>query len=302
VRALRYIDDKDLLKNGLPRVSYGPWSQTFTSVIVGGPLALPGSTTTLTDWNAQPYFLTSGDEGKTFDATGHAVKSTEVAGSSVSTGASGGTGSGSGSGTGGSSTSGGATSGATDANVDLWDSGWPNGRYYWTVVPVIAASSGKPTAGATGTSIEYDDAVVPQDQCEAGIGMSFGKVSQPVVTAGSSTPWVSGLAPSGRVIASASKVPAVHDSPLVAWEPAVGATTYEVQVSRKSYPWKTTWSTTTAATSVVLPLGTTQIGTWSYRIRGINPALPAGAQAMSWSKPVRFGITGDSFVVVKKTK
>jgi hypothetical protein len=32
VRAIRYIDDKDVLKNGLPRVSYGPWSKVFTTV------------------------------------------------------------------------------------------------------------------------------------------------------------------------------------------------------------------------------------------------------------------------------
>jgi hypothetical protein len=130
--------------------------------------------------------------------------------------------------------------------------------------------------------------------------MSFGKVSQPVVTAGSDLPWVSGLAPDGRVVASASKVPLVHDSPLVAWQPAVGATNYEVQVSRTKYPWKTTWSTKTPATSVVLPLGKAEIGTWWYRVRGINPALPVGAQEMSWSKPVRLRVTGDSFVIVKK--
>jgi hypothetical protein len=91
----------------------------------------------------------------------------------------------------------------------------------------------------------------------------------------------------------------VHDSPLVAWEPAVGATTYEIQLSRKGYPWRTTWSTTTAATSIVLPLGRTAVGSWYYRVRGINPALPQGAQAMSWSKSVRVRVTGDSFVVVK---
>jgi len=366
VRALRYVDDKDLLKNGLPRVSYGPWSRTFSSVnppqslgtlsatetisdvdnkgkasrphdlmpgfawrpsrpvsgplgfvgsslyrvyiftddhcvnrvftgsvvgspayvprVTGGPLALPKTTTELTDWNAPPYSTTWGDEGKVFDATGTAIKSTEIA-SASSTGS-----------------SGGSASSAGDASVDLWDSGWPNGRYYWTVVPVVATPSGKPTAGSTSSNIEYDDAVVPQDQCEAGIGMSFGKVSQPVVTARSRTPWVSGLAPSGRVTASAAKVPAVHDSPLVAWEPAVGATTYEVQVSRRSYPWKTTWSTTTAATSVVLPLDKTDVGSWWYRIRGINPALPVGAEAMSWSKPVRLRVTGDTFVIVEKKK
>jgi len=131
--------------------------------------------------------------------------------------------------------------------------------------------------------------------------MRFGKVAQPVVTARSNTPWVSGLAPSGRLIATAAKVPTVHDSPLIAWQPALGATTYEVQVSRKSYPWQTTWSTTTSGTSVVLPLGASQAGTWFYRIRGINPALPVGAQAMSWSHAVRLKVTGDRFVIVKKS-
>jgi hypothetical protein len=110
---------------------------------------------------------------------------------------------------------------------------------------------------------------------------------------------VSGLAPDGRVVASAAKVPQVHDSPLVAWEPAVGATTYDVELSKQRYPWRTTWSTTTAATSVVLPLGTDSVGTWWYRVRGTNPALPAGAQSMSWSAPVRLKVTGDSFVVLK---
>jgi hypothetical protein len=119
------------------------------------------------------------------------------------------------------------------------------------------------------------------------------------VTTAGDLPWVSGLAPNGRVVASASKVPQVHDSPLIAWEPAVGATTYDVQLSRKSYPWRTTWTTNTAATSIVLPLARTQTGNWFYRVRGINPALPVGAQAMSWSKPVRLHITGDRFVVVK---
>jgi len=361
VRAIRYIDDKDVLKNGLPRVSYGPWSPTFISVnpplslgllgpadtvsdtwdrkgqpaaphnltpgfawtpsppvissvgpfgsslyrvyiftddhcvnqvfagsvvgspafaprVVGGPLGLPQSQKILAQWVGPPYLVTPGDEGHSFDAVGKPVKSNEFPGK-------------------GTPVNGNAVA---DANVDLWDSGWPNGRYYWTVVPVTVDFFPPFDPTSTDKPIEYHDTAVPQDQCEAGVGMSFGKVSQPVVTAGTDLPWVSGLAPDGRVVASATKVPQVHDSPLVAWEPAVGATNYEVQVSRKSYPWQTTWSTTTPATSVVLPLRKNQVGSWWYRVRGINPALPAGAQAMSWSKPVHLRITGDSFVVVKK--
>ena len=91
----------------------------------------------------------------------------------------------------------------------------------------------------------------------------------------------------------------LHDSPLVAWQPAIGATTYEIQLSRRAYPWKITWDQKTAATAIVLPLGTKDVGSWWYRIRGINPALPQGAQAMSWSAPVRLTISGDRFRVVK---
>jgi hypothetical protein len=360
VRAIRYIDDKDLLRNNLPRVSYGPWSKTFTTVnpplalgalnttdtvsdswdkkgqaaqphdltpgfawtptapvtsnigsfgsslyrvyvftddhcvnqvftgsvigspafaprVVGGPINLPQSTKSLADWVGPPYLIQVGQEGRSFDAAGKSVHPNETPGNNPPVNG----------------------NGVGDANVDLWDSGWPNGRYYWTVVPVTASSFGAFDPKSSDQPIEYHDTTVPQDQCESGQGMSFGKVSQPVVTTSANMPWVAGLAPNGRVVASASRTPTVHDSPLVAWQPAVGATTYEIQLSRKKYPWSVTWSTKTPATSVVLPLGKTQAGMWWYRVRGINPALPVGAQAMSWSKPVRIRVTGDSFVVVK---
>jgi hypothetical protein len=215
-----------------------------------------------------------GTEGRAFDAAGAEVKPNEIPVASTN----------------GSSTS--------LAGVDLWDSGWPNGRYYWTVVPVSVQSFGPLDPKSTDQPILYHDMAVPQDECEAGLGLSFGKISQPVVTQ-AGTPWVAGLSPDGRVVASASKVPTVHDSPLVAWEPAVGAQTYEVQLSKQRYPWRVSWSTTTSATSIVLPLGKSAVGSWWYRVRGINPALPTGAQAMSWSTPVRIRVTGDSFVVVK---
>jgi hypothetical protein len=34
-------------------------------------------------------------------------------------------------------------------------------------------------------------------------------------------------------------------------------------------------------------------------VRGINPALPVGAEAMTWSKPVRLRVSGDIFIIVK---
>ena len=33
--------------------------------------------------------------------------------------------------------------------------------------------------------------------------------------------------------------PTVYASPIVAWQPAIGATRYEIQLSRTSYPWRT---------------------------------------------------------------
>ena len=54
-----------------------------------------------------------------------------------------------------------------------------------------------------------------------------------------------------------------------------------------------------ATTSVELPLTKFNSGTWFYRVRGINEALPVGARAMTWSPIVRIKITGDRFTIVK---
>jgi hypothetical protein len=73
---------------------------------------------------------------------------------------------------------------ATGSLVDLWDSGWPTGRYYWTVVPVREV--------ATETGIGYYDAEVPQDACAAGRVAAFGKANRPATT--SATTPLEGLA------------------------------------------------------------------------------------------------------------
>src|SRR5262249_33321009 len=123
------------------------------------------------------------------------------------------------------------------AGVDLWDSGWPSGRFYWTVVPVTidsasgaaSTSSSAGSSGSSGGSLPgplYDTAV-PQDACQAGDVMSFGKVSQPIVTS-SGRPFVSGMGPKSRTVASTSGTPVVYNAPIVAWKPVVGATKYQV--------------------------------------------------------------------------
>ncbi len=67
-----------------------------------------------------------------------------------------------------------ATPKSTGRPVDLWDSGWPNGRFYWTVVPVrfesadpkqttlaAATAPGGRAASASRTSPASRDAALP---------------------------------------------------------------------------------------------------------------------------------------------
>ncbi len=280
---------------------------------IGGPMPLPQNTQDLgTAGSAPPYLTGAGSEGLAVDATGQPVVSNETPGSQV--GSSGGSSSGSGSSGSSSSSSASASVGAaigstsTPAGVDLWDSGWPSGRYYWTVVPVsvefasvksTSSSSSSGTSGSSGSqAIAYHDMAVPQDACQSGDSMSFGKVSQPVVTK-AGTPYLSGVGSGGRVVSAASPNPVVFASPIAAWQPVIGASKYQVQMSRTLYPWHSAKFVGTPATSVVLPVTKFDAGVWYYRVRGIDEDLPKGAQAMAWSTPVRVRVTGNQVSVVR---
>jgi hypothetical protein len=249
---------------------------------------------------------------------------------------------------------------ATGAPVDLWDSGWPNGRYFWTVVPVVpkiaaltptsltsAANAGStsltvqsskdigadkfvqigsgPTlelvmveevdsetnvvtlasplkythsaleAVVPGDTVQYWDVDMPQDACAAGREIGFGKQSSPVV-AGTSTAFASGLSPQGRLVAARGSSPLFFGAPVVAWLPALGADTYQVEWSRKAYPWKALGRQTTQATAATLPL---KAGVWFYRVRGINNLLPGSAKAMTWSKPQLVKVARPKFKVMR---
>jgi hypothetical protein len=252
---------------------------------------------------------------------------------------------------------GGSTGNAGSA--DLWDSGWPSGRFYWTVVPVTlegnsssssstgatssgssasttpssgtgtpssgtgtpssgtgtpssgtgsssaGASSSSASAGVTGTATTtnppagtYQDAAVPQDACQAGGVMSFGKVSQPLVTS-AGKPFLSGVGASGRGVTAAGPRAVVFASPIAAWQPVVGATKYQVEMSRTLYPWRPAKTVGTPATSVVLPVTKYDAGVWYYHVRGIDQNLPPGARAMAWSSPIQVRVTGNQIAVVK---
>jgi hypothetical protein len=184
------------------------------------------------------------------------------------------------------------------AKVDLWDN---VGRYYAVAVPVMvkapkkqAASqaAGSPGSGKS-SKYTYQDIELPQDVCQAGHFLTFGKSgSTPVITA-VGHPTVTGLSPNGRLLAAASWKPSFYGTPLVTWQPASGAVGYEVQWSKSAYPWRTAGSVHTAATSTTLPL---KPGTWWYRVRGIDPSLP-GNGLLSWSTQVPLQITPPTFSV-----
>jgi hypothetical protein len=317
-----------------------------------GPLALPASSEDLD--NAESDYLDDGLEGLTYMADVAKVQTTESdKPTAVAVAA-------------GASTEGApkpedslpTLPAATGAPVDLWDSGWPNGRFFWTVVPVtpritiakattlvssvapgattitVQSADGLATGGlvgiglgpteetaviasidglvvtlssalkyshssaervVSGSAVQYWDVELPQDACAAGRIIAFGKQSAPVV-AGSATAYASGLSPDGRLVAARGSSPTFFGSPVVAWLPALGADTYQVEWSRKAYPWKPLGRRTTDATAALLPL---KSGTWFYRVRGVNNLLPGAAKAMTWSKPQMVKVARPKFKIVR---
>lgn len=299
------------------RSNYGLWrvyvfsdkqciNPVLTGSIVGGdawaprdidPLVMPTDTISLADalggdfpgWGAQAnVFTLDGD-------TPNPSESAMVTGGSASSSPSGG---------GGSS----STNVSAPRLVSLGDNGWPQGRYWWTVVPVWVRQvppkpgSGSSSPGSGGQPVaiplEYHDMAVPQDLCAAGQVWPFGMQSAPLTTT-SQTPFASGIVNGTRVVSAARQMPRFQELPVVTWKPALNAQTYEVQVSKTRYPWTAARSLTSVVTSAVLPLSRQDIGTWYYRVRGVNPNLVGPAQKLSWSNPVAIRISGDRFVVVK---
>ena len=254
---------------------------------ITGPLQIPGDTKKLAA--ARIKNLSDGVEAKSFSGDGVKITSTEAQPASSFTatllppatpGIFPGTLSGQG------------------APVDLWDTQWPSGRYYWTVVPVqyyieIAPDADPSAPPPANPPIVYYDRDVPQDACAAGRLASFGKVSEPVVTA-NGAPYASGLSTKGRLLSASSKRPVFASSPLIAWQPALGASAYEVQWSKNGYPWRPEGNLFTFSTSANLPL---KAGSWYYRVRGIDLSLPNGSAQMSWSDRLPLVVAKPKFKV-----
>ena len=246
---------------------------------VSGPLALPVDTRKVT--SARTSTLVTGTEGEAYMVDGTVATTTEAGDAPVSSG------------------SGSSAAAATPvgAKVDLWDTSWPAGGYYWTVVPVvvIAKQTDPPALPGTALLVEYRETELPQDACQSGRVMRFGKTSPPVA-ASARSPFASGLSPRGLLVTASTVKPSFYGTPIVAWQPALGATSYEVQWSKSEYPWKAVGSVKTPSTSVVLPLTP---GTWFYRVRGLNSGLPKRPQ-MSWSDALGVKVATPSFTVLPR--
>ena len=100
--------------------------------------------------------------------------------------------------------------------------------------------------------IRYRETELPQDACQSGRVMRFGKTTPPVVTA-SSRPFASGLSPKGRLTSAARPTPSFYGTPLVAWESVLGAQEYEIQWSKSANPWRPLGSLVTAGHLVAAP-------------------------------------------------
>jgi hypothetical protein len=258
------------------------------------PTQLPGDTDALakTVSGLWPGF---GAQAGTFAADGEPTVASEstTLGGAASTASSG-------DGSGGSS----STTVQAALAISLPDNGWPQGRYWWTVVPVgileIAPSSSGPSSSSSSSAsatLEYHDMALPQDLCAAGQVWPFGMQSAPVTTT-SATPYASGLL-GARVVSAATRTPQFQLQPVITWKPALAASTYEIEVSRRSYPWNAVIKQTSVVPSAVLPLSKHSLGVWYYRVRGVNPNLLGPAQKLAWSKPVAIRISGDRFHVVR---
>jgi hypothetical protein len=271
---------------------------------ITGPLLIPGDTKKLAA--ARVKNLADGAEGKVFTADGLKVATTEAQGPSTFTATliqqqttpAGSSSSETTTPTPAPPSTFPASLTGTGAPVDLWDTQWPSGRYYWTVVPVQyyveVLPDADPSAPAPANPpVVYYDQDVAQDACALGRIASFGKVSEPVVTS-SGAPYASGLSPKGGLHAATTRRPVFASTPLVAWQPALGASAYEVQWSKKAYPWRPEGNLFTFSTSANLPL---KPGNWYYRVRGIDLSLPTGSAQMTWSDKMGLVIAKPKFKV-----
>jgi hypothetical protein len=176
---------------------------------------------------------------------------------------------------------------AADRRTGLWDSDWPDGRYYWTVVPAVPRIT-------PDLKVEYRDVEFGEEMCRAGETVVFRKTSAPAIERANGIPFASGMVGSGIIRGAQSDRPQFFGRVVVAWKPAPGAAKYEVQWSRKANPFRPLGSVKTASTAAMLGLDT---GVWYYRVRGLDRTIPGRLQGMTWSDPQYVRIAPRTFRV-----
>jgi hypothetical protein len=270
---------------------------------LSGTLELPADSKKLA--KAALVWLGDGDEGNAYDAGGDAMLATGVVseGSSSSSDTSDSSTSDSSSGdssSGDSSSSASADEAAAegvtlDRKNSLWDLNWQTSRYYWTTVPVVPLLIIESDSGEA--KVEWHDAAFGQDMCAAGEVGVFGKTSAVATEAESGVPYASGMSSSGKLAAATTSNPTFFGSPVLAWKPAPGAQSYELQWSKTAYPWRTAGKLTTPATTALVDL---PVGHWYYRVRGLDRTLP-GLPGLTWSSAAEVTIVPPTFTVVSST-
>ncbi|HEX2110186.1 MAG TPA: hypothetical protein VHF67_01420 [Gaiellaceae bacterium] len=176
-----------------------------------------------------------------------------------------------------------------DRRSGIWDNDWPDGRYYWTVVPAV------PTIEPDLT-VEYHDIEFGEEMCRAGRLLTFGKTSAPAIERENGVPFLSGMVTTGQIRAATTNQPRFFGRVLAAWKPAPGATQYELQWSKKLSPFRPAGSVKTPNTAYLLGLDP---GVWYYRVRGIDESIPSLRQGMTWSDPQYVRISPRTFSVVR---
>jgi hypothetical protein len=263
------------------------------------PLKLPADSKSLGD--ALGMWLGDGEEGNVFDAGGDPLLATGVVLQEASSTdqLENAADEGEGDSASGSSDSAAASGEATvvpgaDRKNSLWDNDSATSRYYWTVVPVVPLLV---TTGDGQSNVEWHDVAFGQDMCSGGDVGVFGKTSAVASTTSGGSPFASGMSSSGKLVAASTASPTFYGKPVVAWKPAPGAQTYEVQWSKKSYPWKAAGKLVTPATSALLDL---PVGHWYYRVRGLDRTLP-GLPGLTWSDVAELTISPPTFSVVARS-
>ena len=102
-------------------------------------------------------------------------------------------------------------SNSTWPQIDLPESGWPNGRFYWTVVPVADGPDGRRRQEDRRTTSTPTPSSAGRLRRRATWSSSV-RTSSPVV-AGQGTAYASGLSPTGRLVAATGQRSAVLRSP-----------------------------------------------------------------------------------------